>query len=77
MPIQREMNDLEKRFTYHNPSEENKAKHSKVNETLLAVAEVFNELLPDGREKSLALTKLEEAKMWSNASIARHCNNDN
>lgn len=66
------MSDLENRFTYHNPSEGNKPKHVQVNETLLAVAEDFDELLPDGREKSLALTKLEEAKFWSNAAIARN-----
>lgn len=65
------MNDLERRFVYHNPSEENKSKHAQVNETLLAVAEDFDALLPDGREKSLALTKLEEAKFWANAAIAR------
>jgi hypothetical protein len=63
--------DLENRFVYHNPSEENKPKHAQVNQTLLAVAEDFDELLPDSREKSLALTKLEEAKFWSNAAIAR------
>lgn len=65
------MNDLENRFTYHNPNAENRPKHEQVNQTLLAVAEDFDELLPDGREKALALTKLEEVKFWSNASIAR------
>jgi hypothetical protein len=64
--------DLKNRFTYHNPSEENKLKHARVNETLLAVAEDFDELLPNGREKALVLTKLEEARFWSNAAIARN-----
>jgi hypothetical protein len=27
--------------------------------------------VPEGREKSLALTRLEEALFWSNAGIAR------
>lgn len=27
---------------------------------------------PDSREKSLAMTKLEECSMWANASIARN-----
>lgn len=66
------MSDLENRFTYHNPNADKKGKHEQVNETLLAVAEDFNVLLPDGREKALALTKLEEAKFWSNAAIARN-----
>lgn len=36
-----------------------------------ALALVVNEACEDGREKSLALTKLEEATMWATAAIAR------
>ena len=36
-----------------------------------ALADLFNEHVPEGREKSLALTNLEQALMWANASIAR------
>jgi hypothetical protein len=32
---------------------------------------MLNELVPDSREKSLAITHLEEAVMWANAGIAR------
>lgn len=36
------------------------------------LAYVINATCPDGREKSLAMTKLEEAAMWANAAIARN-----
>jgi len=31
----------------------------------------LNEIIPDGREKSLAITHLEEVMFWSNAGLAR------
>lgn len=36
-----------------------------------AAADSFIEMVPEGRELSLALTKLEEAMMWANEGIAR------
>jgi hypothetical protein len=69
------MNDVElaNRFAYHRPKSEEIAKtHAAVREMCLEVAEDFNHILPDSREKSLAMTHLEEAMMWANAAIARH-----
>lgn len=63
--------DLENRFAYHRPSRSRAADHQDVRETFLNVARELNHLLPDGREKSLVLTNLEEAMFWSNAAIAR------
>ena len=34
-------------------------------------AGLVDNLCPESREKSLAMTKIEEATMWANASIAR------
>jgi hypothetical protein len=36
------------------------------------LAHAMNDLLPESREKSLALTALEESLMWANACIARN-----
>lgn len=64
--------DLENRFRYHPPqTEQRRSAHDSVRGALLGVADHFNTLLPDGREKSLAITKLEEVMFWANASLAR------
>lgn len=64
--------DLENRFRYHPPqTEQRRQAHETVRSGLLTTAERLDELLPDGREKSLAITKLEEAMFWANASLAR------
>lgn len=66
-----EQTDIENRFTYHPPSEERVVKHIQIREHGKAIVELLNEMVPDGREKSLAITKIEEAIMWANAGLAR------
>lgn len=63
--------DIESRFTYHAPSEKNVTKFPTLRSAAKQLAELINELCPEGREKSLAITKLEEVIMWANAGIAR------
>lgn len=65
------MNDLASRFTYHPPSPEKARRHEQVRNYLCHLAEEFDDSLPDGREKSLVITHLEEAMFWANAAIAR------
>lgn len=66
------MNDLQNRFQYHPPKDEQtKQSHEIVRQIMFDAAKAVNELCPEGREKSLAITKLEEAMMWANAAIAR------
>ncbi|MDT2194096.1 DUF7681 family protein [Paenibacillus larvae] len=36
------------------------------------LAYLINEICPNSREKSLAITNLEQVVMWANASIARN-----
>lgn len=65
--------ELRWRFLYHPPKDELVAKaHEAIRSALLEVAQRIAELCPESRERSLAMTKLEEAMMWANAAIARH-----
>ena len=64
--------EIEKRFTYHAPKAGQPAKYEKLRSKARELAELVNELCPESREKSLAITALEESSMWANASIARN-----
>ncbi len=66
-----EQSDLDKRFTYHPPKPGQPDKYVRIRDNAKELAELINTLAPESREKSLAITKLEEAVMWANASIAR------
>jgi hypothetical protein len=63
---------IERNFTYHSPkSEEDVKKYEKIREeTRKYVREVIN-LLPDNRERGIAIERLEEVVLWANAAIAR------
>lgn len=71
-----EQNDIDNRFTYHPPSETKATKHLMIRESGKTLTEIINEHVPDGREKSLAITKIEEAIFWANAGIARSAYED-
>lgn len=63
--------DLENRFTYHAPRGDQPPKYDILRKEARALAYQIEALCPEGREKSLAITKLEEAVFWANAAIAR------
>ena len=67
-----EPKDIENRFRYHPPTTElRKEAHENTRIACWGLAQLLNESLPEGREKSLAITHLEETMFWSNAAIAR------
>lgn len=67
------ISDLNHRFAFHAASRQEKAdEHSSARAACRSAADVVDRLCPPGREKSLAITKLEEAMMWANAAIARN-----
>jgi hypothetical protein len=64
--------DLDNRFTYHPPKGDQAETYQKLRKTANTLANKINKSCPDSREKNIAITKLEEAIMWANASIARN-----
>lgn len=67
-----EQADIDNRFAFHPATtDEKKDAHARVRGVLGNTAWTLTELVPDGREKSLMLTHLEEAMFWANAGIAR------
>ena len=67
-----EPEDLDNRFAYHAPSPEQATAYLGIRGQARQLAATIEDFALDGREKSLAITALEEAVMWANAAIARH-----
>lgn len=63
---------IENNFTYHAPKEGQPEKYNTLREEAKKLAYLIEELVPDSRERALAMTKLEETVMWANAGIARN-----
>ena len=63
--------DIRGRVTYHDPSTEGKDRHAKLSAGFESLMSLVNDIVPDGREKSLVMTKLEEGKMWASAGVVR------
>jgi hypothetical protein len=66
------MDDLIKRFTYHAPKGDQPARYEELRNEARLLAVTIDDFCPESREKSLAITRLEEAVFWANASIARN-----
>jgi hypothetical protein len=64
--------NLKNRFTYHPPKEGQPEMFVQIRDKGYELAKLIDELCPDSREKSLAITKIEEAIMWANAGIVRN-----
>lgn len=64
--------EILRRFTFVPPTAETRPKYELLNKAFLEIAVLVDETTPEGREKALALTQLQDARMWANAAIATH-----
>jgi hypothetical protein len=69
---EQEQKALDKAFTYHAPKDDQPVRYTSIRADAKVLAENILSACPPSRERSLAMTKLEEAIMWANASIARN-----
>lgn len=63
---------VENDFTYHPPTPDQLERYAGIRRWGREWAQSLLALCPYSRERSLALTKIEEAVMWANASISRN-----
>jgi hypothetical protein len=63
--------EIGQRFTYHPPQDHQVPKYQLIRAKATELAQLIVKLTHVSREQSLALTNLEQAVMWANASIAR------
>lgn len=64
--------DIENRFTYHKPVAGQPERYEEIRDVSKKLAILLISECPESRELSLALTNLEQAVFWANASIARN-----
>jgi hypothetical protein len=63
---------IENNFVYHAPKGDQLVRYQLIRDTAKQFALLLVDNTPTSREQSLALTQLEDATMWANASIARN-----
>lgn len=72
MPQTLDLEELQKRATYHTPTEKAKTLHEMNRAQYLEYAEFVMSKIPESREASVAQTNLEQVLFWVNAAIARN-----
>ena len=62
--------DIESIFTYHKPFGDQPNRYEILRGDAKELANLIIDCCPDSRERSLAITSLQQTIMWANASIA-------
>ena len=63
---------IENDFSYHTPNREQQFRYERIREAGKRLAYRIELDVPESKEKTLAMTKLEECVMWANAGVARN-----
>lgn len=64
--------NLDNIYKYHSPKGDQPSRYEAIRAKAKELAELIETSCPDSRERSSAFSRLEEAVMWANASIARN-----
>ena len=72
MASEQSVRQIKNNFSYHPPKGDQQQRYETIRTSARELASTIDNLVPDSREKSLAMTNLEQAVMWANASIARN-----
>ena len=65
-----DLTEIARRFSFHRPEGDRIDRHNHARVAYKGFADLMA-WLPEGREKSLAYTALEESSFWAQAAIAR------
>lgn len=60
---------LENQFRYHKLTPQQRSRINALRETALGYSLIIDQYCPDGREKDLAIIRLQEASMWANKAV--------
>lgn len=63
--------ELDIRFDYHSPTPEQIPHYTEVRRRFKELAKYLRDTIPEGREKNVAFTHLEQAQFCANSAIAR------
>lgn len=66
------MYNIENNFIFHEVTPESSENMRRIREKSKELAYLIDAVCPESREKSLALTNLEQTMMWANSSISRY-----
>lgn len=68
--------ELDNIFTYHKPTGGQQLRYEDLRGLAKELAQMIEHHCPNSREKSLAITSLQQTIMWANAAIAINENED-